>query len=152
MIDRRQPSEPYRIKAVEPIRLLSRDERLARLKAARYNVFRIDAADIYIDLLTDSGTGSMSNSQWAALMMGDESYAGALSFRRFESAVREVFRKKLVIPVHQGRVAENLVFSTLMKRGQYVLNNTHFDTTRGNVLHKGGVPIDLPCPESNSND
>jgi tryptophanase len=152
MIERRQPSEPYRIKAVEPIRLLNRDERLARLKAARYNVFKIDAADIYVDLLTDSGTGAMSNSQWAALMMGDESYAGATSFRRFEQTVKEIFRKKFVIPVHQGRVAENLVFSTLMKRGQYVLNNTHFDTTHGNVLHKGGIPVDLPCREAKSND
>jgi tyrosine phenol-lyase len=152
MIDRRQPSEPYRIKAVEPIRLLSREERLTRLQAAHYNVFKIDAVDIYIDLLTDSGTGSMSNSQWAALMMGDESYAGAISYRRFEATVREVFRKKLVIPVHQGRVAENLVFSTMMKKGQYVLNNTHFDTTRGNVLHKGGIPIDLPCLGSKLND
>lgn len=152
MTERRQPSEPYRIKAVEPICLLSRDERLVKLQAAHYNVFKIDAADIYIDLLTDSGTGSMSNSQWAAIMMGDESYAGAKSFRNFERTVREVFRKKFVIPVHQGRVAENLVFSTMMKRGQYVLNNTHFDTTRGNVLHKGGVPVDLPCIESKSND
>jgi tryptophanase len=152
MSERRQPAEPYRIKAVEPIRLLDRAERVARIKAAHYNVFKIDSTDIYIDLLTDSGTGAMSNRQWAALMMGDESYAYASSFRRFEAAVQSVFRKKRVIPVHQGRVAENLVFSTLMKKGQYVINNTHFDTTRGNILHKGGIPIDLPCPESASNE
>lgn len=152
MMERRQPAEPYRIKAVEPIRLLDRPEREARIKAAHYNVFKIDSTDIYIDLLTDSGTGAMSNRQWAALMMGDESYAYAASFRRFESAVQSIFRKKKVIPVHQGRVAENLVFSTLMKKGQYVINNTHFDTTRGNVLHKGGIPIDLPCRESRLNE
>jgi tyrosine phenol-lyase len=148
----RQPPEPFRIKAVEPIKLLSRTEREARIRAAKYNLFKIDSTDIYIDLLTDSGTGAMSNRQWAALMMGDESYAYASSFRRFEASVKSIFRKKRVIPVHQGRVAENLVFSTLMKKGQYVVNNTHFDTTRGNVLHKGGIPIDLPCRESRSNE
>lgn len=148
----RQPAEPFRIKAVEPIRLLSRTEREAKIKAAHYNVFKIDAVDIYIDLLTDSGTGAMSNRQWAALMMGDESYAGATSFRRFEKTVQQLFRKQFVIPVHQGRVAENIMFSTILKKGQYVLNNTHFDTTRGNVLHKGGIPVDLPCRESRSND
>lgn len=152
MSDQRQPVEPFRIKSVEPIRLLSRAEREAKIKAASYNIFKLDARDCYIDLLTDSGTGAMSNSQWAALMIGDESYAGADSFFRFESAVQSIFRKKKVIPCHQGRVAENLMFSTILKKGQFVLNNTHFDTTRGNVLHKGGVPIDLPCRESFSDD
>jgi tryptophanase len=152
MSDQRQPVEPFRIKSIEPIRLLSRAEREAKIKAAAYNIFRLDASDCYIDLLTDSGTGAMSNSQWAALMMGDESYAGADSFRRFEKAVQTIFRKKKVIPCHQGRVAENLMFSTILRRGQFVLNNTHFDTTRGNVLHKGGVPVDLPCKESLSDD
>lgn len=145
-----QPVEPFRIKSVEPIRLLSRAEREAKIKAAAYNIFKIDARDCYIDLLTDSGTGAMSNSQWAAIMMGDESYAGADSFRRFEKTVQTIFGKRKVIPCHQGRVAENLMFSTVLKAGQYVVNNTHFDTTRGNILHKGGVPVDLPCPESNS--
>ena len=128
--------------------MLSRAEREARIAAASYNIFKLDARDCYIDLLTDSGTGAMSNAQWAAIMMGDESYAGADSFRRFERTVQTIFRKKKVIPCHQGRVAENLMFSTILSKGQYVLNNTHFDTTRGNILHKGGVPIDLPCPES----
>jgi tryptophanase len=146
----RQPVEPFRIKSIEPIRLLSRAEREAKIKAAAYNIFKLEARDCYIDLLTDSGTGAMSKSQWAAIMMGDESYAGADSFRRFEAAVQSIFRKKKVIPCHQGRVAENLMFSTILKKGQYVLNNTHFDTTRGNILHKGGVPIDLPCKESDS--
>jgi tyrosine phenol-lyase len=148
----RQPAEPYRIKAVEQIKLLSHHERQQRIREANYNLFKIDAEDIYIDLLTDSGTPAMSDRQWAALMMGDESYAGARSFRRFEKTVQEIFHKKYVIPCHQGRVAENLVFSTLLKRGQYVPNNTHFDTTRGNVLHKSGIPVDLPCRASESNE
>lgn len=148
----RQPSEPYRIKAVESIKLRSRHDRERLISEARYNLFKIDAEDIYLDLLTDSGTAAMSNRQWAALMLGDESYAGATSFRKFESAVRGIWGKRFVIPCHQGRVAENLVFSNMMKKGQYVPNNTHFDTTRGNCLHKGGIPIDLPCAESKSEE
>jgi len=148
----RQPAEPYKIKSTEPIRLPSRHEREAIIRRAKYNVFKIDADEIYIDLLTDSGTAAMSNAQWAAIMMGDETYAGARSFRRLEKTVRGIFGKEFVIPVHQGRVAENLMFSAVIKRGQYVLNNTHFDTTRGNTLHKGGVPIDLPCAASKSDE
>lgn len=140
----KQPVEPFRIKSIEPIRLLNREEREKRLKAADYNVFKIDAEDIYIDLLTDSGTTAMSAQQWAALMLGDESYAGARSFRRFEKAVKEIFCKNFVIPTHQGRSAENITFSTMVHHGQYVLNNTHFDTTKGNTLHKGGIPLDFP--------
>ncbi len=147
-----QPAEPYRIKSVEAIKLLSRPERLAKIKQANYNIFKVDSADIYIDLLTDSGTAAMSNTQWAALMLGDESYAGARSFRRFEKVVKDIFRKAFVIPCHQGRVAENIMFSTILKKGQYVLNNTHFDTTRANTLHKGGIPVDLPCEESKSHE
>ncbi|MEW6413344.1 MAG: tryptophanase [Candidatus Zixiibacteriota bacterium] len=150
MKDRRQPTEPYRIKSVEPIKLLGRTERERKIAGAHYNIFKIDAEDIYIDLLTDSGTAAMSNKQWAALMMGDESYAGARSFRRFEEVVKSIFRKKFVIPCHQGRSAENLMFSTILKPGQFVLNNTHFDTTRGNTEHKGGVAVDLPCPEADA--
>ncbi len=144
----RQPVEPFRIKAIESIRLPEPAERIERLKAARYNLFKLDAEEIFIDLLTDSGTAAMSNKQWSQMMLGDESYAGAQSFRRFEKAVQDIFGKRLIIPCHQGRVAENLIFSTLMKPGQYVLNNTHFDTTRGNVLHKGGIPIDLPSVDA----
>ena len=152
MAEHRQPAEPYRIKSIEPIHLLDRGERELRIRSAHYNLFKIDAADIYIDLLTDSGTGAMSNAQWAALMMGDESYACAQSYRRFEARVKDLFHKQFAIPVHQGRVAENLMFSTMLKPGQYVINNTHFDTTRANVIHKGGIPIDLPCKEAASND
>jgi tryptophanase len=146
----KQPPEPYRIKSVEPIRLLDPKQREQRLQRANYNVFKIDARDIYIDLLTDSGTSAMSNRQWAALMMGDESYAGAESFRHFESTVKEITGQRFVIPTHQGRSAENMMFTTCVRRGQYVLNNTHFDTTRGNTLHKGGIPVDFPCAESTS--
>jgi len=149
---KRQPAEPYRIKAVETIKLQSRHEREELIAKGNYNVFKIDAEDIYIDLLTDSGTSAMSNRQWAALMLGDESYAGARSFRKFEKTIRSIFGKKLVIPCHQGRVAENLIFSNALKPGQYVPNNTHFDTTRGNCLHKGGIPIDMPCEESKSDE
>ena len=150
MKDDHQPAEPYRIKSIEPIKILSRQEREKKLVQAKYNIFKLDAADIYIDLLTDSGTSAMSARQWGALMQGDESYAGAISFRRFEKTVQDIFRKKKVIPCHQGRSAENLMFSTVVKKGQYVINNTHFDTTRANTLHKGGIPVDLPCPESDS--
>ena len=152
MARKHQPAEPYRIKSVEPIKLLSRHERTERIKRACYNIFKIDSEEIYIDLLTDSGTSAMSNAQWAALMMGDESYAGARSFRRFEATVRDVFGKQFVIPCHQGRVAENLMFSTILKKGQYIPNNTHFDTTRGNCLHKGGIPVDLPTPAAASDE
>lgn len=145
---KRQPAEPYRIKSIEPIRLIDPQIRKQRIEAAHYNLFKLEANDIYLDLLTDSGTSAMSNRQWAALMLGDESYAGAQSFRKFEETVQQIFRKRLVIPCHQGRVAENLMFSTILKPGMFVLNNTHFDTTRGNILHKGGVPIDLPCAEA----
>jgi len=110
MAIKRQPAEPYRIKSVEPIKLLSRHERTECIKRACYNIFKIDSEEIYIDLLTDSGTPAMSNSQWAALMMGDESYAGARGCRRFERTAREVLGKRFVVPCHQGRVAENLMF------------------------------------------
>lgn len=152
MIRFRQPAEPYRIKSVEPIKLPSHRHREQAIAAAKYNIFRLDATDIYVDLLTDSGTGAMSVTQWAALMLGDETYAGAKSFRRFEETVRDVTLKKYVIPCHQGRSGENLVFSSVLKKGQYILNNTHFDTTRGNTLHKGGIPIDMPCVESSSSE
>ncbi|MDH4157641.1 MAG: tryptophanase [candidate division Zixibacteria bacterium] len=150
MKKRHQPAEPYRIKSVESIRLLNRQERESIIARARYNLFRVDADEIYIDLLTDSGTAAMSNRQWAALMIGDESYAGAASFRRFEKTVRDIFRKEFVVPCHQGRSAENMLFSTIVREGDYVPNNTHFDTTRANAQHKKGIPVDFPSPDLES--
>ncbi len=151
MNSKRHPAEPFRIKSIESIKLLSEQERALKLKKAHNNIFKLDAEDIYIDLLTDSGTTALSNKQWAAIMLGDESYAGAKSFRRFEKAVKDIFKHKYVIPTHQGRSAENILFSTIVKPGQYVLNNTHFDTTKGNTLHKGGIPLDFPCRQSKDN-
>ena len=145
---KRQPAEPYRIKSVESIKLLPRHEREQKVVRANYNLFKLDAPDVYIDLLTDSGTGAMSIKQWAALMLGDESYAGATSFRNFELTIKDIFRKKFVVPCHQGRAAENMIFSVLDTENRYVLNNTHFDTTKGNVLHKRGFPVDLPTEDS----
>jgi len=140
--------EPFRIKAVEPIRFTSREQREAALQAAHYNLFFLKAEDVLIDLLTDSGTGAMSAAQWAGMMQGDESYAGARSFFRFESAVREVTGLKHIIPTHQGRAAERILFATACTAGQIVPNNTHFDTTRANLEALGVQAVDLRCPEA----
>jgi len=139
--------EPWRVKVVEPIRRIGRAEREARLMESGYNVFGIASEDVYIDLLTDSGTAAMSDSQWAGLMRGDESYAGGRNFYHFDRTVREIFGLPYVIPTHQGRVAENLLFSTVLKPGDIVPNNTHFDTTRANIEVKGGIAVDFVIPE-----
>jgi tryptophanase len=140
--------EPFRIKSVEPLQFTTRAERETILARAGWNLFRIPAEDILIDLLTDSGTGAMSSEQWAALMRGDESYAGARSWFRFEKRVRELTGFTHVIPTHQGRAAERILFSCLGVAGKVVVSNTHFDTTRANVEALGGTAIDVPVPEA----
>jgi tryptophanase len=139
--------EPFRIKSVEPIYFTTPEQRESILKKADYNPFRIDADDVLIDLLTDSGTSAMSSAQWAGVMIGDESYAGSQSFFRFEKAVRDIFGLPLVIPTHQGRAAEKILFSILGGKGKYFLSNTLFDTTRANIEFSGAEGIDLICEE-----
>jgi tryptophanase len=139
--------EPFRIKSVEPIRLTTVAERQAALEAAGYNLFNLHADDVLIDFLTDSGTGAMSAEQWAGIQRGDESYAGSPSWFRFLEAVRELFPFRHVIPTHQGRAAEKILFSVVAGPGTVVPNNTHFDTTRANVEFTGAQAIDLPIPE-----
>jgi tyrosine phenol-lyase len=139
--------EPFRIKSVEPLRWTTRAEREDLLQAASYNLFLLSADDVLIDLLTDSGTGAMSTHQWAAIMEGDESYAGSRSFVRFRNSVQEVFGYSHVIPTHQGRAAERILFSVMCKKGDVVPNNTHFDTTRANVEFVGAQAVDLVIPE-----
>jgi tyrosine phenol-lyase len=140
--------EPWRVKVIEPIRLASREEREERLEAAGYNLFQVPSEAVFIDLFTDSGTSAMSDRQWAGLMQGDEAYAGSRNYFHFEATIRDVFGLPHVLPVHQGRVAENLLFSTLVKPGMIVPNNSHFDTTRANIEANGGTALDLVTPEA----
>lgn len=139
--------EPFRIKSVEPIRWTTRAERAELLRAAHYNLFLLPADEVLIDLLTDSGTGAMSTHQWAAIMEGDESYAGSRSFDVFRRSVQDIFGYRHVIPTHQGRAAERILFGVMCKKGDVVPNNTHFDTTRANVEFTGAEALDLPAPE-----
>ncbi|MDM8521066.1 tryptophanase [Anaerolineales bacterium HSG6] len=139
--------EPFRIKTVEPIRHTNRIEREAALREAGHNLFLLRAEDVLIDLLTDSGTGAMSAGQWSGMMQGDESYAGARSFYRFESVVQNITGFKHIIPTHQGRAAERILFGNALKPGQIVPNNTHFDTTRANVEYRQARALDLRTAE-----
>src|SRR5215475_5402321 len=139
--------EPFRIKSVEPIRWTTRQERVELLKAAHYNLFLLPADDVLIDLLTDSGTGAMSTHQWAAIMEGDESYAGSKNFDHFKNSIQDIFGYRHVIPTHQGRAAERILFNVACKKGDVVPNNTHFDTTRANVEYVGAEAVDLVIPE-----
>lgn len=140
--------EPFRIKSVEPIKLTTPAERREILERAHYNLFAVSGSDVLIDLLTDSGVAAMSSEQWAALMRGDESYAGSDSFARFEAAVQRLAPFKHVIPTHQGRAAEAILFGLLGGPGRLIPSNTHFDTTRGNIEASGAEAVDLPCREA----
>jgi tryptophanase len=140
--------EPFRIHSVEPLRLTTVEERRAALRDAGFNLFNLRAVDVLIDLLTDSGTGAMSRDQWAAIQHGDESYAGSPSWYVFLDAVRELFPFRHVIPTHQGRAAEKILFTAIGGPGKVVPNNTHFDTTRANIEFTGAEAVDLPIPEA----
>jgi tryptophanase len=139
--------EPFKIRSVEPIKTTTPETRQIALAEAGYNVFQLHSRHVLMDLLTDSGTGAMSAQQWAAMIASDEAYAGSQSFERFEAAIQSITGFQHVIPTHQGRAAEHILISTMMKRGQIVPNNTHFDTTRANVEYLSGIARDLVIPE-----
>jgi tyrosine phenol-lyase len=140
--------EPFRIKVVEPIKKTTVEERTEILKKAFYNPFLIDAEDVLIDLLTDSGTSAMSARQWAGIMVGDESYAGSSSFKNFRNAVQDIFGFEHVIPTHQGRAAEKILMSIVAKPGLAIPSNNHFDTTRANIEFTGCEAVDVVCDEA----
>lgn len=140
--------EPFKIKMVEPLKMTTKEERIQKLKDANYNVFALKSDDIYIDLLTDSGTGAMSDTQWAAMITGDESYAGARGYQRIIDAVHDIFEYDFVQPVHQGRAAEQVLFPYYLSKDKVCISNMHFDTTRGHVGLLGAEPVDIVVPEA----
>ena len=144
--------EPFKIKMVEPLKLLSESQRLTALQQASYNLFTLRAEDVLIDLLTDSGTTAMSSKQWSAIMDGDESYAGCRSFYDFENAVKDLTSYKWIFPTHQGRAAERILFSILGAKGKFIPSNTHFDTTRANIEFTGTEAHDLVIEEGTRPD
>src|SRR5437660_10302840 len=139
--------EPFKIKMVEPIRLTTPDEREAILRRAHFSVCDIAAEDVLIDLLTDSGTAAMSSEQWAGMLRGDESYAGARSWYRFEKVIRDLTGMPHVLPTHQGRASERILFELIGGPGKVIPNNNHFDTTRANIEHSGAKAVDLVIAE-----
>jgi tryptophanase len=142
------PAEPYRIKSVERIRKISQSDREHKITEAKFNIFKLRAEDIYIDFLTDSGTSAMSDNQWAGILTGDESYAGCRNYYNFEDTIKSITGFKHILPTHQGRAAEHLLFSTLIKPGDKIPSNAHFDTTRANIEFQGAEAADLVIDES----
>lgn len=141
-------AEPFRIKMVEPIKILTREQREDRIKQAKYNLFNLSSSDVYIDLLTDSGTNAMSSNQWAGIMLGDESYAGASSYYKLLEAGRDIFGCEYIQPVHQGRAAEKVLMPVFLRKGKFAISNMFFDTTRAHVELSGGRAIDCVVPEA----
>jgi len=146
------PPEPFRIKMVEPIQLIDKPNREKALERAGFNIFGLKSDEVFIDLLTDSGTGAMSQDQWSAIMLGDESYAGARSYQRLSETIADIFGFKHFVPTHQGRAAENILCAVILQKGQYVPSNMHFDTTEGNIRARGGRPVNLVCEEAFGDD
>ncbi len=151
-MERMPYSEPYKIKTVESIKVLTHQERQAKIKEAGYNLFNLRSEDVYIDLLTDSGTGAMSDKQWSAIMTGDESYAGSKSFFKMKDKIVDLLKMPYVIPTHQGRAAENVLFSALIKEGDIIPGNTHFDTTKGHIEFRNAFACDCTINEASDAD